>query len=143
MRAIALDIGQKRVGVAYADTAHGGALPLKVVALADVEGMAAPFRTILEDYEPEVLVVGRPLTMAGESGPQAQRIEGIARGVARRTGLDVEFVDERLSSTQAKRILHEQGLTERQMRGKLDCVAASLFLQTWIDRRAHETMGDS
>ena len=43
----------------------------------------------------------------------------------------------------ALRILHEQGLTERQMRGKLDCVAASLFLQTWIDRRAHETMGDS
>lgn len=143
MRVIALDIGQKRVGVAYADTAHGVALPLKVISLADVEGMTAPFRMLLEDHEPDVLVVGRPLTMGGETGPQAERIEGIARGVARRTGLDVEFVDERLSSAQAKRILHEQGLTERQMRGKIDCVAASLFLQTWLDRRVQETMGDS
>ncbi len=143
MRVLALDIGQKRVGVAYADTARPVALPLTVLSLADIEGGTASFRRIMEDYDPELLVVGRPLTMAGEPGPQARRVEGIARGVSRRTGLDLEFADERLSSTQAKRILHEQGLNERQMRGKVDCVAASLFLQTWLDRRANETIGDS
>lgn len=143
MRVLALDIGQKRVGVAYADTVRPVALPVKVVPASDVEGCTAPFRRLLEDYEPELLVVGRPLTMGGEPGPQAQRVEAVARGVARRTGLDLEFVDERLSSSQAKRILHEQGLSEKQMRGKVDCVAASLFLQAWLDRRANETMGDS
>lgn len=143
MRVLALDIGQKRVGVAYGDTERRIAMPVTVLAAGDVEGMAAPFRRVLEDYEPELLVVGRPLTMAGEPGPQAQRVEGIARGVARRAGLELEFMDERLSSSQAKRILQEQGLNERQMRGKVDGIAASLFLQTWLDRRANTTMGDS
>ena len=143
MRVLALDIGEKRVGVAYADTQRGIAMPLLVLPAAEVEGHAAPFRRLLEDYEPELLVVGRPLTLAGEPGPQAQRVEAVAQGVAKRCGLDLEFTDERLSSAQAKRIMHEQGMTEKQMRGKLDCVAASLFLQTWLDRRAHDMMGDS
>lgn len=144
MRVLALDIGEKRVGVAYADTEQNIAMPLVVLPAAEVESHAAPFRRLLEDYEPDLLVVGRPLTLTGDVGPQAQRVEAVALGVAKRCGLDLEFADERLSSAQAKRIMHEQGMTEKQMRGKLDCVAASLFLQTWLDRRrAHETMGDS
>ena len=50
-------------------------------------------------------------------------------------GLPVVFVDERLSSREAKRILREEGMTEKQMRGKVDMVAASLFLQSWLDAR--------
>lgn len=133
MRVIALDIGEKRVGVAYGDTARGIALPLSVVPLHEVEGNAPSFRRIVEDYEPELFLAGRPLTMAGEPGPQARRVETVACGIARRCGLPVEFFDERLSSVQAKRILREQGLNEKQMRGKVDCVAASLFLQSWLD----------
>ena len=47
----------------------------------------------------------------------------------------MEFTDERLSSKEAKRILREEGLNEKQMRGKVDMVAASLFLQAWLDAR--------
>lgn len=141
MRVLALDIGEKRVGVAYADTAHATALPVCVLNAADVEGGAAPFKRVLEDYEPELLVCGRPLTLRGERGPQADRVEKVARAVAAASGLGLEFVDERLSSAEAKRILREQGMSERQMRGKVDCVAASLFLQTWLDR-SKPTMGD-
>lgn len=52
--------------------------------------------------------------------------------------LPLEFEDERLSSQEAKRILREQGLNEKQMRGKIDMIAASLFLQTWLDRNNEE-----
>ena len=135
MNVLALDIGEKRVGIAYANTARGIAMPLLVLDATDVEGHTAPFRRVLEDYEPELLVAGRPLTLAGELGPQAQRVERVARAVAQRCRLDLELVDERLSSSEAKRILREQGLTEKQMRGKVDCVAASLFLQAWLDAR--------
>ena len=135
MNVLALDIGEKRVGVAYANTARGLAMPVVVLDAADVEGHSAPFRRVLEDYEPELLVAGRPLTLAGEPGPQAQRVEHVARAVAQRCALDLEFVDERLSSSEAKRILREQGLNEKQMRGKVDSVAASLFLQAWLDAR--------
>ena len=79
MRVLALDIGEKRVGVAYGDTDSGVALPLSVLPAVEVEAHAAPFRRLLEDYEPELLVVGRPLTMAGEPGPQAQRVQDIAQ----------------------------------------------------------------
>ena len=57
------------------------------------------------------------------------------RDLARALGLPVEFADERLSSAEAKRILREQGLSERKMRGKVDMLAASLFLQAWLDSR--------
>ncbi len=143
MRVLALDIGEKRVGLAFGNTDNGIALPLSVLPAAEVEGHASSFRRLLEDYEPELLLAGRPLTMAGEVGPQAQRVGVVAEAVSRATGIPVEYVDERLSSSQAKRIMHDQGMTERQMRGKLDSVAASLFLQMWMDRRAHMTMGDS
>lgn len=95
--------------------------------------MSRTFRRILEDYEPEVLVCGRPQTMSGEDGPQAERIMAQARQIAEACELPLEFADERLSSSEAKRILRAQGLKEKQMRGKIDMIAASLFLQAWLD----------
>ena len=97
--------------------------------------MAKSFRRILEDHEPDVLVCGRPKTMAGEDGPQAQRIMEQAAQIAQACALPLEFADERLSSAEAKRILRAQGLSEKEMRGKIDMVAASLFLQSWLDAR--------
>ena len=73
--------------------------------------------------------------MAGERGPQADHVVEIAEGIARSCGIPLDFVDERLSSAEAKRILRRRGMNERQMRGKVDMVAASLFLQTWLDAR--------
>lgn len=140
--ALGLDIGDARIGIAASDARATLAMPVKVLPAAEVKGMAKTFRRILEDYEPEVLVSGRPLTMSGEAGPQAARIEEEARAIAKACGLPLEFEDERLSSAEAKRILREEGLSERQMRGKVDMVAASLFLQSWLDRKnGKETHG--
>lgn len=135
MIALALDIGEARVGIAVSDATGTLAMPVKVLPAQEVLGNARSFRYIIEDYEPDVLVCGRPETLAGEDGPQAQRVVEAAKKIARATGLPLEFIDERLSSREAKRILREQGLSEREMRGKVDSVAASLFLQTWLDVR--------
>lgn len=135
MIALALDIGEARVGIAVSDATGALAMPVKVLPAQEVLGNARSFRYIIEDYEPDVLVCGRPETLAGEDGPQAQRVVEAAEKIARATGLPLEFIDERLSSREAKRILREQGLSEREMRGKVDSVAASLFLQTWLDVR--------
>ena len=135
MIALALDIGEARVGIAVSDATGTLAMPVKVLPAQEVLGNARSFRYIIEDYEPDVLVCGRPETLAGEDGPQAQRAVEAAEKIARATGLPLEFIDERLSSREAKRILREQGISEREMRGKVDSVAASLFLQTWLDVR--------
>lgn len=135
MRALALDIGEVRVGIAVSDAAGKIASPVKVLPAQEVLSRARSFRMILEDYEPDVLVCGRPKTMSGEDGPQAERIVAQAQQIAAACGLPLEFEDERLSSSEAKRILREQGLKEKDMRGKVDMIAASLFLQTWLDAK--------
>lgn len=138
MVALALDIGGTRTGIAVSDRAGRVAMPLKVLPAAEVEQMARSFRYILEDHEPDIIVCGLPRTMAGELGPQAERIRAIGEQIASAAGLPVAFADERLSSTEAKRILREQGLSEKQMRGKVDMISASLFLQSWLDAQMGE-----
>ncbi len=133
MVALALDIGETRIGIAVSDRSGRVASPVKVLPAAEVIGLAKSFRYIVEDYEPDVLVSGRPMTMAGERGPQAERVEAQAHKIADALDLPLYFEDERLSSAEAKRILREQGLSEKQMRGKVDMIAASLFLQAWLD----------
>lgn len=133
--ALALDIGEVRVGIAVSDASGSVAMPVKVLPAQEVLSCARTFRLLIEDYEPDVLVCGLPQTLAGEEGPQAARIRAAAERISRATNLPVAFTDERLSSREAKRVLREQGLTERSMRGKVDMVAASLFLQTWLDEQ--------
>lgn len=135
MRYLALDIGEKRVGVAVSDATGRVASPVCVLPAAEVHAMASSFRRVLQDHEPDVLVCGRPLTLAGEPGPQAERVQQEAEQIAQACGLPLEFADERLSSSEAKRILREQGLSQKRMRGKVDMVAASLFLQAHLDAK--------
>lgn len=132
---MALDIGEVRCGIAISDPAMRVASPVCVLPSAEVVANASSFRRVVEDWEPELLLSGLPLTLGGERGPQAERIEAQARTIARNLGLPLEFSDERLSSTEAKRALRESGLNERSMRGKVDMVAAALFLQAWLDAR--------
>lgn len=133
MVALALDIGEVRIGIAASDRSGRVAMPVKVLPAAEVLSLARSFRVIVEDYEPDVLVCGRPQTLSGEDGPQAQRVMDAARSIAKALDVPLEFTDERLSSQEAKRILRAEGLSERKMRGKVDMVAASLFLQAWLD----------
>ena len=123
------------MGIAVSDASGAVASPVTVLPAQEVLQHARPFRRVLEDYEPELLVCGRPKTLAGEDGPQAERIMRQAHQIADTCGLPLEFADERLSSREAKRILREEGMNERAMRGKVDMVAASLFLQAWLDAR--------
>lgn len=136
MRVMALDIGDVRVGIAVSDPAARVASPVAVLPAAEVLSDAKPWRRLLEDWEPEVLLCGLPRTMAGEEGPQAQKIRAQAEAIAKAAGLSLQLTDERLSSREAKRSLRESGLTEKDMRGKVDMIAASIFLQAWLDERA-------
>lgn len=133
MRVLALDIGEKRVGVAVGDTRTHISMPVKVMPTNEVTDNARTWRMLLEDHEPELLVSGLPRSMNGAQDKQANWVRSVAQKIASTAGLPLEFTDERLSSVEAKRVLREQGLKEKDMRGKIDMVAASLFLQTWLD----------
>ena len=132
MRVLGLDIGEKRIGVAVADTTTGLAMPLRVMNAQEVIDNAQSWRMLVQDNEPDLLVCGLPKTMRGATGQQAARIRELAERIAQSCCVPLEFADERLSSAEAKRVLRAQGLSEREMRGKIDSVAASLFLETWL-----------
>ena len=132
---LALDIGQRRIGVAASDFEQCVAFPVCVLDAAEVEGGARSWRRVLEDHDPVALLCGLPRSLDGQEHDQAARIRTVAGQIARRAGLPLVFVDERLSSAEAKRSLRAQGMSERDMRGKVDMVAASLFLQAWLDAR--------
>lgn len=135
MRVLALDIGEVRVGIAVSDPGERVASPICVLPAQEVVSCAKTFRRVLEDWEPELLLCGLPYTLAGEEGPQAARIRKAADAISAACGIPHEFVDERLSSAEAKRSLREKGLSEKRMRGKVDMIAASVFLQVWLDAR--------
>lgn len=135
MRALGLDIGATRVGVAVSDPAGIMASPVTVLDARRLAGDVRDLARLVEDYEAEVLVIGLPLTMGGSEGPQADGVRAEAERLAAAVGLPVEYQDERLSSATARRAMHEAGMSDRQQRGSLDKVAAAIVLQRWLDAR--------
>jgi putative Holliday junction resolvase len=135
MRRLGLDIGEKRVGVAVSDPSGRVSTPLKVLEASSLAGEATALRRLVEDYEVAEIVVGLPLTLAGDEGPQAARVRGEAERLARVLGLPLVMWDERMSSKAAQRVMGEAGEDSRARRGKVDMVAASLLLQSYLDSR--------
>lgn len=133
MRYMALDIGKARIGIAVSDPEGRVASPLKVLPADEVLSGARSFRMLVEDWAPDALVCGLPFTLAGEEGPQAALVKERAERIAQACDLPLHFSDERLSSSEAKRFLREGGYDEKSMRGKVDMIAASIFLQSWLD----------
>lgn len=133
MRVMAFDIGSARIGVAVSDSSGTVALPVSVVDTAKAKADGALIGRLLGDYEVEKILVGLPLSLDGQEGQQSQVVRMLASSLLGHRGLEIEYADERLSSVEAKRLLAEQGLTEREMRGKLDMHAACLFLQSYLD----------
>ncbi len=115
------------------------ATPLVVLDARKLARDAAPLRRIIGDYEPTVLVVGLPLTLAGEEGPQAAVVKAVVRRLIQPLGIPVAYRDERLSSTAANRAMAEAGADERARRGSVDMVAASLLLQSYLDMTSAKT----
>ncbi len=133
MRVLALDIGSVRTGIAVSDPNRRVATPVCVLPSADLAANAKTFQRIIEDYEPELFVFGLPKSLSGEEGKQAAYVRTIAETISKTCGVPYVFSDERLSSREAKRALRDMGYDERKMRGKVDMIAASLFLQSWLD----------
>jgi putative holliday junction resolvase len=134
-RILAFDIGEKRVGIAVSDAAGRVASPVKVLSFDEVIGKGPALRRLIEDYEPELFLFGLPLSLSGAPSVQTDRVRASAAMIAAAWERPFEFCDERLSSVEAKRILREDGLDERRQRGKVDMIAASIFLQTFLDGR--------
>jgi putative holliday junction resolvase len=136
VRRVGLDIGERRIGVAVSDPSGRVATPVRVLDAKALDADISPLRRLVDDYEPGELVVGLPLTMAGEEGPQAQRVRAFADRLAAAVGLPLVYWDERLSSSAAEKAMGQAGSSARDRRGAVDMVAATLILQGYLDAHA-------
>ena len=135
MSVMALDLGEKRIGVAISDSTLTVAHPLSVLPAQEVLDNAPSFTRLLKDYEVESFLVGLPVSLDGTEQTQANRIRSQVKRLKELYKLPVEYQDERLTSVEAKRVLRQLGYSEKDMRGKTDKIAACILLQTWLDGR--------
>lgn len=134
MRALGIDLGAKRIGVALANSEGTVATPYEVLTRSgDRARDHRAIALLAEEAGATMLVVGLPLSLDGSMGPAARAAEAEAAELRSATGLDVELWDERLTTVSADRQLVDLALDGRRRRQVVDKVAAAVMLQAWLD----------
>ncbi len=130
-----MDWGEKRIGLAISDPTQTIAQPL--TALHRRTGKRFPmksFRELIEIHRPVGILVGLPLDVDGGEGPAAEAARGLAREIERATDVPLVLWDERLSTARAMRAVKEMGGGTRGRKGDVDQLAATVLLQSYLDR---------
>ena len=137
MRTLAIDYGERRMGLALSDAGGKLATPYDVLHAASAQAISQVIK-IVEAEGVERIVVGLPLNMDGRIGPAAEKAVDFGRLLASRTGREVVFVDERLSSFQAEQQISArrrggEKITRKSKKRQFDALAAAAFLQEFLD----------
>jgi len=139
-RVVALDLGARRIGVAYSDSRRTLASPWGMVERSgDATRDHAAVVAVIEEVAAGTVVVGLPLSLSGASGPAAQatlREVATLRQTLEPLGITVETADERFTTVEAQRSLTAAGHNGRKSRSVIDSAAAMVLLQGWLDGRS-------
>jgi putative Holliday junction resolvase len=130
---MALDVGGRRVGVALSDSTRVLASPLTTLRAQPRERALAEIAALVRSYEVAAVVVGLPLTLSGEIGPQARLVQEFAEALQQALSVPVHQFDERLTTVAAERMMLDLGMKPEQRKARIDEVAASIILQDFLD----------
>ena len=139
-RALGLDPGERRIGVAVSDPTGTIASPVRFIDVAQ-ESVDDALRQLCEEWAPDVVVVGLPINLDGTEGASAAMARTLGDRVATVTGLPVDFHDERYTSHTAETLLISSGMKRRKRKDTRDQIAAAVMLQGWLDRRSNQRQG--
>jgi putative Holliday junction resolvase len=135
-RVLGLDVGSRRIGIAISDplglTAQGLPTLQRQNKRLDFEHLTK----VVNDYQISEIVVGYPLRLSGAEGIQSEKMQLFAEELRQKFGLPVHLWDERLTSTQANRLLRETDLSIKKRGQAVDRMAAILILQNWMEARS-------
>ena len=134
-RVLAIDWGERRMGLALSDPLGLTAQGLPTAERRNKREDLNFLRSLVRRHEVSLIVVGNPLNMDGSEGPQATKARAFAAEVAERLGVEVTLWDERLTSVEADAMLDESGLDKVKRRGRVDQLAATILLQSYLDAR--------
>ena len=135
MRALGLDVGDRRIGVALSDALGLTAQRLTVLERQGISTDVEAVQRLIDRHRVDMVIVGLPLTLRGEQGPQANKVTAFSAALSRRIAVPVELIDERLTTVQGARALREMGTTRKKQKAVIDQVAAQLILQQFLDRQ--------
>jgi putative Holliday junction resolvase len=140
-RVLGIDFGARRVGVAISDPSGTIAQPL--VVLTRRAGKRPPVQAVADlvaEHDVAHIVIGLPLTLAGDESEWTAEVRAFGDKVAQRTGRGVTFADERMTSVAAERAVRSLGLrrSEREQKERVDAAAAVLILQSYLNRTGHQ-----
>ena len=133
MKILGLDYGEARIGVAVSDALGMLANPLDTICEKDREKQLLKTAEVAKLQKVEKIVVGNPKRMDGTLGHRAEYTEEFARELSEITGIPYIMWDERLSSTEAHRILESGGVSGKKRKTKVDKIAAVIILQGYLD----------
>lgn len=135
---LGFDVGSRRIGVAVGNTLTGSARALAMIDVRETGPDWAALDRLMEEWRPQRLVVGEPLTLDGGTQPATRAARRFAHEVRARSGLPVDLVDERSSSRDADARFADrrrEGTAKRRDAKSLDAVAAEVIVERWLLER--------
>jgi len=134
-RILALDLGKKRIGLAMSDPLGITAQGLPTLQRTNIREDLTALAALIEQHEVTLLLMGHPLHMSGDESRQSRYTRDFAERLGGRTGVEVRFWDERLTSVEAERVLKESGISIEKRARAVDRLAAVILLESYLDRR--------
>jgi len=135
-RILALDYGRKRIGLALSDELRLTAQPLKTLERKNRVEDVRRLRGICREQGVARIIVGHPVHMTGEAGPMADEAARFAARLKKELGIEVELLDERLTSWEAEQTVAGTKSPRGRGRAALDDVAAAILLREYLDRQS-------
>lgn len=132
---LALDLGQKTVGVAVTDELSVTIRRLDPLKRTNWKDLLQKVNKLVERFDAKALVIGLPLSLDGTAGSAAQSTRKIARNFAKSLSVPVYLQDERLTSREAKALLREQGCTQAEIQVRIDSESAAIILRDFVNSR--------
>jgi putative Holliday junction resolvase len=136
MRVLAIDHGTKRMGIAVSDPSGIIAHPLEYILAEPFAGFLARLKELIREKEVEMILIGMPRNMDGSYGPAAEKVNEFVAVLKENVAIPIKTWDERLTSTQANRLLIEADVRRKDRKQKVDRAAAAILLQSFLDSRA-------
>ena len=137
-RILAIDYGEKRVGLALSDPLGIAVRPLETLENTGNVDLVEQITRIVEAEEAVEVVVGMPVDLRGELGLAAQNVSEFVRQLRAKLNVSVYTWDERLTTAAAGRQLREAGYDSRASRGRVDALAAAIILQEFLEARRRQ-----
>ena len=132
-RILAIDYGDVRVGLALSDLTCTIAQPFKTLSYDDMDHLINQLSEIITEKQVNKIVVGIPYNMKGDDTQQTTKVRKFVSILEENLGYEIIFVDERLTSSEAEKFMHQMDIKTGFNKAKIDKIAASIILQEYID----------